>query len=428
MSRSLLLGLLLIFLLIGGLVTLNAFWLELAIPLAVYLLAGFLLAPEKVALTVERQISPERAIPGEAVTITLRITNEGANLPQVGLRDPLPGFAELVDGSFTRLLSLRHGESLAWQYTLRGKRGYHLFPGLEVSASDPFGMVNLRQVAPTGGQLLVLPNVPRVRRLVIRPRVTRVYAGNIPARQGGAGVEFFGLNEYQPGVPMHAVNWHVSARHQEALFINEYEQERVADVGLILDARQRANHLGNGKSIFEHSVLATASMSDAFLNNGNRVGLLIYGLYINWTNPGYGKRQRENILYALARANTAESQVFSGMYIPRRLFPPKSQIVFISPLMPDDVEPLVALRAHDYPIIVISPNVVRYEASLLPDQAPFRQAARILALERYITIQRLRHAGVQVIDWDVTRPFEQTVESLLSRPPAFIRAIGAGSR
>jgi hypothetical protein len=44
MSRPLLLGLLIIFLLVGGLATFNALWLELAIPLAVYLLAGFLFA------------------------------------------------------------------------------------------------------------------------------------------------------------------------------------------------------------------------------------------------------------------------------------------------------------------------------------------------------------------------------------------------
>ena len=44
------------------------------------------------------------------------------------------------------------------------------------------------------------------------------------------------------------------------------------------------------------AVNAAASLADAFLTAGNRVGLLIYGLYINWTNPGYGKRQRENIL------------------------------------------------------------------------------------------------------------------------------------
>lgn len=428
MSRPLLLGLIIILLLIGGLVTLDPLWLELTLPLAVYLMVGFILVPEKTNLVIERVISPERAAPGQSVTITLRITNRGDSLRQVALRDSLPDFAELIDGSVTRLLDLRKGETLEWQYTWVGKRGFHRYEAVEIITGDPLGVISIRQFIPAGGQVLVLPAVPRVRRIVIRPRVTRVYAGSIPARQGGAGIDFFGVTEYQPGNPMRAVNWHVSARHQQALFVNEYEQERVADVGIILDARLRANDLGEGRSIFEHSILAAASISDAFLSAGNRVGLLIYGLYINWTNPGYGKRQRESILHALARAATAESQVFSGITIPRRLFPPKSQIVFVSPLLSGDVEPLIRLRAADYPIIVVSPNAILYEASQLSEASHTRQAGRILSLQRYVSLQKLRHAGVQVVDWDVAQPFDHAVESVLSRPPALIRAIGVGGR
>lgn len=426
LSRTIFLGFLLVFLLIGGLATLNALWLELALPLAVYLLAGFLLAPEKIDLSIERTLSAERVVPGQPVTVTLRVANRGSRIPYLFLHDPLPPFVELTEGSVTRLVTLNNGETLTWEYTFTGRRGFAQLGGVEIQASDPLGVITTRKSIPTAGQILILPQVPRIRRIVIRPRVTRVYSGSIPARQGGPGTDFFGVREYQPGDSLHVLNWRISARHQQALFANEYEQERVADVGIILDARRSANELGHDLSIFDYSVIAAASLSDAFLNAGNHVGLLIYGQYINWTIPGYGKRQRENILHALARAATAESQVFSGIYIPRRLFPAKSQIVFVSPLLFDDVDPLIYLRADGYQLIVISPNVVRYEASQLPASAATRQAERIQALRRHITLQRLRHAGVQVVDWDVERPFEQAVESQLSRPPAYIRAIGAG--
>lgn len=68
----------------------------------------------------------------------------------------------------------------------------------------------------------------------------------------------------------------------------------------------------------------------------------------------------------------------------------------------------------------------RMERAGLPASVTVRYAARILALRRRVTLQKLRHAGVQVVDWDVSRPFEQVIESALSRPPAFMRAIGAG--
>jgi hypothetical protein len=47
-------------------------------------------------------------------------------------------------------------------------------------------------------------------------------------------------------------------------------------------------------------------------------------------------------------------------------------------------------------------------------------------MRRRVTLQRLRHAAVQVVDWDISQPFEQVVESSLSRPPSFIRAISSG--
>ena len=164
----------------------------------------------------------------------------------------------------------------------------------------------------------------------------------------------------------------------------------------------------------------------AFLASGNRVGLLIYGQFINWTLPGYGKRQRERILHALARAVPGDSQAFSGVYIPRSLFPANSQLVFVSPLIDDDIQALVNLRALGYALIVVSPDAVRFEADHLAKSEPVRQAARILTMQRRVTLQRLRHAGVQVVDWDISRPFEQVVESALARPPSFIRAIAGG--
>jgi uncharacterized protein (DUF58 family) len=240
-------------------------------------------------------------------------------------------------------------------------------------------------------------------------------------------VEFFGVREFAPGDPPRAINWRATARHPQATFANEYEQERVADVGIILDGRQRVNQFSGDRSIFDHSVVAAASLADAFLTSGNRVGLLVYGQFVNWTYPNYGRLQRERIFQALARAQTGDSQVFSGMYIPRSLFPPQSQIVLVSPIHAEDVEALIRLRANGYPLMVISPNPVRFESRFLPPSAEARYAARILRLQRHVTLQRLRHAGIQVVDWDVEQPFEQVVAGALSRPPAFLRAIGAGT-
>jgi uncharacterized repeat protein (TIGR01451 family) len=425
-SRIIVPGLLIFLLIIIGLAGFRGELIALAVPLVVYLLAGFLWGPEKLLLEVKRSLSAERIAPGDSATITLTIKNMGSALENLLLEDSLPRGLEPVEGSFRKLISLKAGETSTWSYTVKGKRGYYPMNSLRASAKDLLGLVERVENIPTGGQLFVLPTAPRVRRIAIRPRATRVYSGNIPARIGGPGIEFFGVREYQPGDPQHWINWRASARYSNSLFSNEFEQERVADVGIILDGRRNVNVFGSGRSIFEHSVLAATSLSDGFISAGNRVGLLVYGKYINWTYPGYGKLQREKILQSLARSDLGESEVFSGLIIPRRLFPAFSQLVIISPLESRDFEGLVQFRSAGYQLIVVSPDPVAFEVSYLPRTAAVDLAARMVRIERELLLHRLNRAGVQVVNWDISQPFENVVQAALSRPPAWLRAIRSG--
>jgi uncharacterized protein (DUF58 family) len=104
MTRIFLLGLLLFALLIGGLATFNAGWLELAIPLAVYLLVGLFFAPERINLSIERKLDVERAAPGQPVTVELLVTNHGATLQELLLRDSLPDFTTVTEGAASRVV------------------------------------------------------------------------------------------------------------------------------------------------------------------------------------------------------------------------------------------------------------------------------------------------------------------------------------
>jgi uncharacterized protein (DUF58 family) len=239
---------------------------------------------------------------------------------------------------------------------------------------------------------------------------------------GGTGTEFFGVREYHPGDPPRAINWRASAHHEDLLYTNEFQQERAADVGIILDGRLRTNEFARGHSLFEHSVQAAAALADALLAQGNRVGLLVYAAFLGWTIPGYGKIQREKILYSLAHARPGGSDVFAGLeHLPTRLFPPESQIILVSPLHEDDLSPLVQLRAQGYQMLVVSPNPVKFEVSYLPKSPNVILAARVIQMERTLLMQKVKRAGIQVLDWDVSDPFDQVVKLKLSRPVGFFR-------
>jgi len=396
--------------------------LALMVPFLVYLGAGLLYGPEEVQLKVLRTLSDDRVAQGAHVNVRLEVTNEGSRLEEILLEDMVPIPFEPIAGISGLLTSLEPGETVRWQYTLRASRGYYWFQGVRVRANDYSGLFSKQETLQAQARLTVLPYAVKLKRVAIRPRRTRVYSGFIPARAGGPGVEFFGVREHQQADPPRLINWKATARHPRALFTNEFEQERVADVGLILDARQRCYPSSNQESLFEYAVLAAAALAETFLNDGNRVGMFIYGRVVDWTFPGYGKVQKERILHALAKADPGEHLLFDRLeHLPTRLFPSHSQLIFVSPLVRDDQQTLFQLRARKYQILVISPDPIGFEGEGLKAHPDLEIGRRIALLERTLILHKLKQAGIQVVNWPVNMPFHDVVGSFLIRQPLWSR-------
>lgn len=427
MSRLVLLGGAIYALFLLGLGFRDGRLLALALPLVVYLGAAAYWAPGEVRLAARRSFSSDRAQAGTVVEVDVEVRNEGAPLEEVVLRDRLPAGVEPVGDPPLAITSLASGEEGHLRYSVRVRRGSPSFQEIEVRAGSSFGLARRRALLPATGRILVLPQVDRLRRVSIRPLRTRGYAGPVPARLGGSGVDFFGVREYQAGDPRHWINWRASARHPRSLFTNEYEQERLADVGLILDARQRSDVRLGDAWLFEHAVRAAASLASTFLDDGNRVGLLIYGRSLDWTFPGYGKVQRERILRVLSGAQTGDSQVFDRLdYLPARFFPSGSQIVLVSPLHSDDLAALVRLRARGYQLLVLRPDPVALEAGALGEWPDVALAARLVAVERALLRRRLLQAGIAVVDWQVQDPLDRALHTSLGRVPPWHRHVSFG--
>jgi uncharacterized protein (DUF58 family) len=403
-------------LLLVGLASLNGDLIALVLPLVVYLAAALLYGPGPLDLRAVRSLSDDRVQGGKAVAVHLELANEGGDLEEVLIHDLLPSGLAVVEGEPSMLADLPAGDSVVLRYRVQAQRGGFSFDEVRVTAGERFGLFHRQATIPAPAQLFVLPQPRPLKRVAIRPLRTRGYAGPVPARQGGSGTDFFGVREYQVGDPRRWINWRISARHPRSLFTNEFEQERIADVGLILDARSRSDVLAGDQSLFEHAVQATASLADAFLGDGNRVGLLVYGRVLDWTFPGYGKVQRERILRALARARTGESQVFDNLdYLPTRFFPAQSQLVLVSPLWPDDLPMLVRLRARAYQVLVLRPDAIELEARSLGSTPEVALAARMARIEWLLLRRRLRRAGIRVVDWQVEEPLDRAVHTSLGR-------------
>ena len=411
-------------LILVGLATLHGELLALALPLVVYLGAGLLFSPGQPDIEVQRSISQERVSPHAIVEVNIKIINHAGYIEDVLFEDVIPEGLRIVDGETSVLAEMPSGGEISFSYRVEAPRGIYRFREINASMTDHLGIFERRLALPAPGRVLVLPQVPMLKRVAIRPRQTRVYSGSIPARQGGSGVEFFGVREYQPGDPMRHINWRVSARHHHTFYSNEFEQERVSDVWLILDARSGNDAQVVGESLFEHAIMATAGLAQALLNDGNRVGLLVYGGFLDWTYPGYGKIQRERIWHALARARTGESLVFEKLEnLPTRVFPPQTQLILVSSLRSEDYAVLVNLRARGYPVLAISPDPISFEGKTATGEHA-QLGVRFARVARELLLAQLRHADVQVINWDVSIPFDRAMQRLLTRPVPWHHLLG----
>jgi len=384
----------------------------LALPLIIYLAVASLNRPRKIDLQGERALNREKILPGAPVDMQVQIRNQGPSAEELEISDHLPYGLEVTEGDIACLTSLQTGEETALNSTLSGLRGDYIFGAMSARSTETFGLFELNTQFTAAGNLVIHPTPMRFKPMPIRPPQTRGFAGPIPSRQGGAGVDFLIVREYQPGDPLRQINWKISARHEAAMYTTIYEQQRIADIGIILDSRMQCDIRSGKQQLFENSVRAAGALAELFLDDGNRVGLLVYGASMSFAFPGMGKIQRERILETLARAQTGFSYALEKLdYIPTRFFPPRSQIILISPLTNDDVPVLGFLRAQGYAVMAISPDPIKFEAGTQPVTSADEIARRCAQVERMYMFNALRRAGIQVVDWDITQPLEPLVRA-----------------
>jgi uncharacterized protein (DUF58 family) len=412
------LGALIATLVLLGLLTRDGNLLLLALPLVIYLGAAVLAAPAGIRLRVQRSISPSRATYGRPIQVELSVENEGPDLPELHLEHCASPPLRTIDGQAARSVSLPGGARIELEYQAEGERGEHEFTGLEILASDDFGLFPVRHLADLPDRVMIYPPILRLRPVDIRPQRTHGFSGPLPARRGGSGVVFFGTREYRPGDTLRRINWRATARHEDTLVTNEFEVEGVADVGVILDSRERSHMRMLGGALFEYSVQATAALADRFLRDGHRVGLMIVGAGVLRVFPGYGAVQRERILDALARATTGMSYAFDSLdRLPTRFFPARSQLVVVSPMLPDDLAGLLRFRSLGYEVLVLSADPVDFEIRTLPSTSGLEAAIRLAQIERRVLLGGLMRAGVRVANWPVNEPLDRVLHSALVRQP-----------
>jgi len=418
-NKTVVVGLVIFCLLIAALISRNGEIAWMLLPFLTYLGLGILQTPpsEKICLSARRTLEQTRSNGSTAIDVSLIVQNMAAEEVSCFISETTQPEMKISADELSRWVTLRAGESTELKYTFTAARGNFTWKSIKTVVSDPLNLIESELSLPAEAMIQIRPPLKKFKAIPLRPHSTVHSPGSIPARLGGNGTDFFGIREYHPGDPLRSLDWRLTARHPRKFFTKEFEQEEIAEIGLILDARQGVDLRIGEESLFEACVGATASLAETFLHQGDRVSLLVFGGAMLNVFPGYGKTQLHRLLGCLSKAKVGTgNRSFTTLdFIPMRMFPSHALIVIISPLTSSDFSLFQRLRAYGYQALLICPDSLDFAGQTMAQDLTGQLAIRATRLEHRMQLNKIAQLYIPVIDWQVRQPLFPLVRNALSR-------------
>ena len=376
-------------------------------PFAVYLLLALALSrpfDQRVAFELDR----ERAVEGDIVQAEVEV-DAARGAPDLELHLLLPDGVAVASEQDRGQFRFADGETTVVPLQLAAEHwGVYQLGDVVVRARDRFGLFSFDGRLSPAVPLRVYPGEERLRSLV-RPLELQPFAGNHVARTSGDGIEFADTRPFVPGDRVHRINWRLSARRQ-TLYVTEAQPERNTDVVLFLDsfAEVRREQAGT----LDLAVRAAASLTRAYLDQRDRVGIVGFGAVLRWLTPSMGRRQLYQIVDALLETEVALSYAWKDVdVLPPRSLPPQALVIALSPLLDDrSVRALFDLRTRGFDLVIVDVSPLPFTAAEGSELDTL--AFRLWRLWREALRYRYERLGVPVVEWGEERSLLEAVEEV----------------
>jgi uncharacterized protein (DUF58 family) len=392
-----------------------------AAPLAVLVVAGLAGARDP-ELDAEVVVDQERALVDDEVTVELSL-RAAARVERLevllvvppGMEGPgggpggsslAPRRAEAATRTWATAVALAAGEerTLAIRLTCR-RWGAYWLGDVHLRAHDRFRLFSWERHLDRHAPLKVFP-VPDALRALVRPSETLVSTGSHVAPQRGDGIEFADLRPFLPGDRPRSVNWRATARRGD-LMVNQRHPERATDVVLFLDSFLDVR--GPTGSTLDQAVAAAASLAAAYLRQRDRVGLVSFGGFVQWLQPGSGQGGLYRLLDTLMETQVFATAAWKGIrHLPPRTLPAKALIVALTPLVDErGVAALFDLLARGYDLAVVDISPLTHAGPAAGEWGGL--ARRMWALERETLRHRYQRLGAAVVEWPDAMHLQQVL-------------------
>ena len=361
-------------------------------------------------LEVERMLEPTIGV-GDDAELRYRIVSRWGRPLVVALYDELPP-ARLAGGIEPRESVLPPRGSVELAGTVRGMaRGEGVLGDVALRVRTPVGLVARTLRFGRDDRVLVAPSLAGVRRfrwLAVHQRLAAVGVRSTPRR--GEGRTFASLRDYVVGDDPRHIDWKASARRGHPI-TREYTIEQSQTVYLLVDAGRSMTQLAGAYSRFEYALSSALVLADVASTAGDRVGAMVFDDQLRALVPAQRGRAALQALRA-AMVPLQPSLVEPDYSAAFRALAARQRKRALLVLLTDVIDARAArgLLAHltrgasrHLAVVVALRNEALLGASRLPDVPSGRTlyataAAEELIAERATALQRMRDAGVVVLD------------------------------
>jgi uncharacterized protein (DUF58 family) len=280
-----------------------------------------------------------------------------------------------------------------------------------IRARSRLGLVAARFLFDADDAIMVVPSLSGVRRFRLLAMQHRLETAGVRSlRRRGEGFSFANLREYAIGDDPRRIDWKASARRAQ-LITREYTIERSQTVITLIDAGRAMTQLAATRSRFEHALSSALILTDIAATAGDRVGALVFDDEIRAyvpARPGRGALQAIRDAFVPLSATSREPDYAGAFRYLAAHQRKRALIVFITDVIdPRASQALIAhvtrSTARHLAVVVALRNDAIFAAALPraaggPDLLYENAAAEELILAREEALQRMRRAGVSVLD------------------------------
>jgi uncharacterized protein (DUF58 family) len=300
-----------------------------------------------------RQLSENRAFPGEYLELKLRLANRKLlPLPWVQISDEVPegfisdspveagarpGFSLICKNS-----SVLWYSAVSWQYRLQClRRGYYPLGPLTVTTGDLFGFYPRTAVQTGTDTIIVYPRILSLSPPLI-PSLYPLGEAKTDQRLFEDPSRTIGIRDYSPGDSLRRIHWKASVRRGE-LQVKVFEPSTTLQAAIFLAIDSFQNNGVWNHAEMETGIIAAASLSNLLLEKKSQVGLFSNSRMADSGQPARiqlstGVDQLLQILEALAKATPIASQPFSAFFQEeRRHLALGTTLIFIFSTIPDSM-------------------------------------------------------------------------------------------